>query len=594
VNSKTLRIVALCSLALLGAGCEPKPPAPERGPAGTSQILITVEAVAARHLAPFGGKVAMPKLATVAAAGTIYDDAITTTPVARPALVTIMTGMPPDRSGVRDNVHDALPGSLPTLAEAAAKAGFETAAFVSTPFASYTSGLQRGFELFDGPEAVVVGPMQYLPPVVNASSVADHFKQWLGSRKPGRPFFAWVHLADLNGLATPPPGSAGRSVQQSGDPLEDYNKALVAVDEAIGAIASAVKNNPAAADCGLLIVGTHGVYLGEGGRRGDAFWLADETLRIPVVRVERMSDAGAGAPRHDSRPTWLPDVAASLARAVGAAPPGNADGVPFDDAPPAGRLRLAWSFAPDDQLAWPPLTAVKEGAALSLFEASGDAGVRPVGQVSASAAAAAGARPALPRRRVLPEANRTAVERERLKLGRPTTPAARPENTDEWLRDLVIVRRFLRMERPNLAGRSSRKLLEQAPKSLAALLTRLFILSSVWSDELGTVRDRLLELYPERSEALHWAAHVSLVGFDPAAAAALLDAAIAVGPVEPEMYYDRACVHALRGETKPGLAVLETALKAGYRNWDWIDKDPDLASLRADPGFAQLLKAHGR
>jgi sulfatase-like protein len=590
----SVRALPILSFALLAAGCEPKPASAPTSAVRASQILITIEAVAPRHLTPFGGTVAMPNLAAVAAAGTIYDDAITTTPLARPALATILTGVSPDRSGVRDNIHDALPASVPTIAEAAAKAGFETAAFVSTPFASYASGLQRGFDLFDGPETVVVGPAQHVPPVVGAKDVADHFKQWLGSRKPEKPVFAWIHLADLNGLAAPPPGSAGFSVAKTGDPLEDYDKRLAEIDEAIGAIASALKNDPTAGSCGLLIVGTHGAYLGEGGRRGEAFWLADETLRVPLVRVARLSDPAAGGPKHEPRPTWLPDVAASLARAVGAALPDARDGSPLEEAPPAARPRLAWDYALDDQLAWPPLTAVKEGMVLSVFEASGDGGLRPLGEVSASATAAAGARPALPRRRVLPEANRSAVERERLKLGHPTTPAAHPAKVDDWLRDLQVVRRFLQMQRAQLSGRSSRKLLKEAPESFAALLTRLFVISSVWSDELKDVRDKLLALYPERSEALHWAAHVALVGYDPPAAAALLDAAIAVGPVEPEMYYDRACVHARLGEAKPALSELETAITAGYRNWDWIDKDPDLAAIRSDPGFAQLLKAHGR
>jgi hypothetical protein len=398
----------------------------------------------------------------------------------------------------------------------------------------------------------------------------------------------------LNGLATPPPGSTGFSVVKSGDPLEDYDKTLGAIDEAIGSIASAARNAPNAASCGLLIVGTHGAYLGEGGRRGEAFWLADETLRIPLVRVAHLTEAPSGAPKHDPRPTWLPDVAASLRRAVGVPDSADADGVALEVPPPPGRSRLAWSFAPDDQLAWPPLTAVKEGTVLSVFETAGNDGLRPVGEVSSTAGVAANARPATPRRRVLPEANRSAVEHERLKLGRPTAPAARPADVDGWLRDLMIVRRFVSMQRPQLSGRSSRKLLSEAPESLAALVTRASIISSAWSDELVEIRDKLLRLYPDRADALHWAAHVSLIGYDPAAGAALLDAAIAVGPVEPEMYYDRACVHALRGETERALAALQTAIDAGFRNWDWIDKDPDLASLRAKPEFAELMKAHGR
>lgn len=204
----------LFAAALLVAGCGRTPPEVASSPVRASQILITIDAVAARHLAPFGGSVAMPRLSATAAAGTIYDDALTTTPVARPALVTILTGVAPDRSGIRDNIHDALDASAPTIAEDARKGGVETAAFVSTPFASFSSGLQRGFELFDGPEAIVVGPAQHRPPIVEAGVVAEHFGQWLGSRSPGKPFFAWIHLSDLNGLATPPAGLGGQHGRQ--------------------------------------------------------------------------------------------------------------------------------------------------------------------------------------------------------------------------------------------------------------------------------------------------------------------------------------------------------------------------------------------
>ena len=34
-----------------------------------------------------------------------------------------------------------------------------------------------------------------------------------------------------------------------------------------------------------------------------------------------------------------------------------------------------------------------------------------------------------------------------------------------------------------------------------------------------------------------------------------------------------------RKATGPALATLETAIKAGFRNWDWIDKDPDLSKM---------------
>jgi hypothetical protein len=60
------------------------------------------------------------------------------------------------------------------------------------------------------------------------------------------------------------------------------------------------------------------------------------------------------------------------------------------------------------------------------------------------------------------------------------------------------------------------------------------------------------------------------------------------------MHYDLACVRSIRGDLDGALAELDRALTAGYRNWDWIDKDPDLVAIRADRRFPELLRTHGR
>jgi len=563
----------LLLVVLLAAACGGTPPAvAPPAPAGAPQILITIDALAARRLVPFGGLNAMPRLAELAAAGTSYDDAVSTTNLARPALVTILTGVSPDRSGVRDNIHDALPAGPPTLADGAKKLGFETAAFVSTPFASYSSGLQRGFELFDGPESIVVGPAQHAPMVVPADVLADHFKKWLTARGPGKPYFVWVHLADLNALSVPLPSEPAKGGVEQPDDFGPYNDALAKIDGAIGAILDAVHADPRSAGVEWTLAGTHGTYLGEGGRYGDAFWLTDQTLHVPVVRVAG-DKTGAKRPAHDARPTWLPDVAVTLAKAMGVTLDAKADGVPLDSAPPADRARLAWGYALDDQLGWPPETVVSDGSTFK--DSTGD-------------------RRALPRVRVLPPEARAAVERAGVTIGRAMIPQSPPKQADTWLRDLQLVRRFLAMDRLPPANRRAKVLLAAAPDAFASNVARVFLFSGGPSKEGAALRDKLLALFPERSEALHWAAHVELVEKKLDAAAALLDAAMAVGPVEPEMHYDLACVRSLRGDSKGALEQLELALSTGYRNWDWIDKDPDLAAARADRGFPALLGAHGR
>jgi arylsulfatase A-like enzyme len=593
-------IVALLLMAMCSCGDRPSSASKQSAdhtasaPAA-SRILVTIESVAASRLALYGGSVPTPSLAGLAARGAVYDDAVSVTPLSRPALVTILTGIAPDRSGVRDNIHDALPDTFPTVAEGARGAGFETAAFVGTPFASYSSGLQRGFDLFDGPEALVVGPAQHAPPVVPAGQVADHFKQWLATRAAGKPFFAWIHFADLNGQATPAPSSVSKGVVEKDDyPLKPYDDALAAIDAAIGSIVEAVGKTPGGADVSFLAVGTHGAYLGESGRHGDAFWLADETLRVPVVEVPRLGATPADAPARLARQTWLPDVARTLAGAVGATLSPDADGVPLGQAPDAARSRLAWGFAPDDQLGWPPLTGLDAGTNWSVFECAADGTLRPRGADGTPVPPAVAARPARPRPRTLPAENRRAIAHAGLKLGAVTSPAVPSKDVDAWLADLQLMRVFFGIDRPRPAMRRTKALLDASPDALPALTGRLYALVSSQSPERETLRDRLLARYPARSEALHWSAHVSIAEKKTDEAGALLDAAVAVGPVEPEMRYDLACVDSLRGNLGAALKNLDAALSSGYRNWDWIDKDPDLVALRASPGFVDLLRAHGR
>src|SRR5262245_3683294 len=57
--------------------------------------------------------------------------------------------------------------------------------------------------------------------------------------------------------------------------------------------------------------------------------------------------------------------------------------------------------------------------------------------------------------------------------------------------------------------------------------------------------------------------------------------------------YNVACCHALLGEKEPALKWLETALKSGFRFLSRAQTDPDLASLRDDPKYRELvLLAH--
>ena len=64
--------------------------------------------------------------------------------------------------------------------------------------------------------------------------------------------------------------------------------------------------------------------------------------------------------------------------------------------------------------------------------------------------------------------------------------------------------------------------------------------------------------------------------------------AIAIDPNDAGIQYNVACLFALEGETTRAIQSLEAAVRAGFAHRDWVEKDPDLESLRDDPRFRAL------
>ena len=61
-------------------------------------------------------------------------------------------------------------------------------------------------------------------------------------------------------------------------------------------------------------------------------------------------------------------------------------------------------------------------------------------------------------------------------------------------------------------------------------------------------------------------------------------------PDNPTVHYNLACSLALSGAPTEALDALETAVRLGYKDADFLVEDGDLASVRKDPRFAALLR----
>ena len=64
----------------------------------------------------------------------------------------------------------------------------------------------------------------------------------------------------------------------------------------------------------------------------------------------------------------------------------------------------------------------------------------------------------------------------------------------------------------------------------------------------------------------------------------------ALRPEDETARYNLACSHALVGNREEAFETLEEAIRLGYREPAHMREDPDLASIREDPRFREILE----
>ncbi len=290
--------------AMLVFACAPAAERPAR------VVLVTIDTLRADHVGVYGAKGAhTPTLDALAQLGVRFDAAFSPVPLTLPSHATLMTGLDPDRHGVRHNAVFTLAPTFPTLAERMREAGFGTAAFVGAFVLDQRFGLARGFDRYDDQ----IGERRSGTAVVgfaerNAGEVVDAFLAWLE----GAPdhFFAWVHVYDPHATYDPP---AGFSL---GFPGRLYDGEIAYVDAQLGRLLEALGRRFDPAETLIIVTADHGESLGEHGEPTHSYSLYDATQRIPMI----WSGPGFRGGRVVPDVVQLADVAPTLLAMSGATP----------------------------------------------------------------------------------------------------------------------------------------------------------------------------------------------------------------------------------------------------------------------------------
>ena len=105
----------------------------------------------------------------------------------------------------------------------------------------------------------------------------------------------------------------------------------------------------------------------------------------------------------------------------------------------------------------------------------------------------------------------------------------------------------------------------------------------------GRALERQLELVPDdvRARILLAVQYASIGRSDDAVAQ--LQRAVHLRPDDGNTLYNAACVYGILGRAAEALDMVRRALAAGYSNFDWVRRDPDLALLQNDAEFRALV-----
>jgi choline-sulfatase len=301
------RLFFLATLCLqLGSGQRSQTAPPTRA---TPVILISVDTLRADHLSCYEARRRpTPHIDALAKHGTLFSQVSSACPLTLPSHVALFTSTYPLMNGVEDN-GVPLRSTAVTLATLLKSAGYRTGAFVASFVLDRRFGLDRGFDVYDGPIDVhneTTAPVERKRP---GAQVAGAALRWL-ERNPDTPFFLFLHLYDLH-LPYDLPQDPNLRHGEAG-----YTAELAYEDRVLGDFLAALNRRNLLDKALIVFTSDHGEGLGEHSESTHGYFIYQSTLRVPLI-MYWPSGFGRGVGERIDEPASLLDVAPTILDAIG-------------------------------------------------------------------------------------------------------------------------------------------------------------------------------------------------------------------------------------------------------------------------------------
>lgn len=285
----------------------------------TPVILISVDTLRADHLSCYQtGRRPTPHIDALAKNGTLFSQISSPFPLTLPSHVALFTSTYPFANRVEDNGVPLAPSAV-TLATVLKSAGYKTGAFVGSFVLDRRFGLNRGFDVYDGPLDVhnktSYGAIERKRPGGEVAGAAMH---WL-ERNSSEPFFVFLHLYDLH-LPYDRPQDPSLRHGETG-----YEAELEYEDRVVGDFLAFLDHRQLLKKTLIVFTSDHGEGLGEHGESTHGYFIYQSTLHVPLI-IQWPTGSKRPPQNRIDGPASLLDVAPTILDAVGVARPPEMQG----------------------------------------------------------------------------------------------------------------------------------------------------------------------------------------------------------------------------------------------------------------------------
>lgn len=364
----------LCLVALSSCrpgGCEPRGSDGSSGDPVERIVLISIDTLRPDHLGIHGHvRPTSPNIDTLAARGTLFEDASTTAPWTLPAHASMLTGLYPVEAGARTRT-EALRTDVPTIAARLLDAGFRTMGVANVTWLHFFK-LNPGFEKWE-----------YLPADKDAEGdagrITDMGIEFLEKTATERSFL-FLHYFDVHSPYRSRPrfenkflprdfrdrsrvtggslqlGLAGNEhgyvhfTEAERENLEKlYDAGILQLDFELGRLFRFIEERFGFGDTLVILTSDHGEAFFEHGSYSHGQNQYQELLRVPLIIGGKSVPQGVRV----AAPVSLIDIAPTIFAAAGVAIPDSLPGIDLarywhaDEPAPTDRVLYSQSAPPE-------------------------------------------------------------------------------------------------------------------------------------------------------------------------------------------------------------------------------------------------------